>query len=211
MQFDFTFTGPPFFDQTNQLHSSLFFTDFPSTAPAVFHHPPYFRFHLPNVASSSRALYGGTAHGMSIPTNMSCTDSENVASISASSSPTDSVISSDMQHPAVAPESVHVVCNAPLVAPVPLPYHSPTFLQFDLPDDDEDLSHPPYVFRPHKRKREDEDTDSNKFVIMKRRAATDGDRSSRRPPGVGVYPSTQRPPLRPYATPMTAPKQYKHR
>lgn len=40
---------------------------------------------------------------------------------------------------------IHVVCNAPLVAPVPLPYHSPTFLQFDLPDIDADLSHPPYT------------------------------------------------------------------
>lgn len=51
------------------------------------------------------------------------------------------------------PPAVHVVCTAPLVAPKPLPYHSPTFLHFDLPDDDEDLSHPPYVSRPHKRKR----------------------------------------------------------
>ncbi|KIP09094.1 hypothetical protein PHLGIDRAFT_126548 [Phlebiopsis gigantea 11061_1 CR5-6] len=43
------------------------------------------------------------------------------------------------------PPAVHVVCTAPLVAPKPLPYHSPTFLHFDLPDDDEDLSHPPYA------------------------------------------------------------------
>lgn len=61
--------------------------------------------------------------------------------------------------PAPPPHPTHVVCNAPLVAPVPLPYHSPTFLQYDdLPDDDEDLSHPPYTRRPHKRKRRlDED------------------------------------------------------
>ncbi|CAK5263375.1 unnamed protein product [Mycena citricolor] len=48
----------------------------------------------------------------------------------------------------------HVICNAPLVAPVPLPYHSPTFLQFEsLPDIDEDLSHPPYTCRPNVLKR----------------------------------------------------------
>lgn len=60
-----------------------------------------------------------------------------------------------------SPPPVHVVCTAPIVAPVPLPYHSPTFLQFDLPDDDEDLSHPPYVSRPHKRKRTDDDEDDD--------------------------------------------------
>ncbi|KAJ6606521.1 hypothetical protein DFH09DRAFT_1299754 [Mycena vulgaris] len=45
------------------------------------------------------------------------------------------------------PRTTHVVCNAPLVAPIPLPYHSPTFLQFELPDLDEDLSYPPYTTR----------------------------------------------------------------
>ncbi|KAF5324483.1 hypothetical protein D9611_004541 [Ephemerocybe angulata] len=40
-----------------------------------------------------------------------------------------------------------VVCNAPLVSPIPLPYNSPRFLEFDLPDIDEDLSHPPYTSR----------------------------------------------------------------
>lgn len=51
-----------------------------------------------------------------------------------------------------------VQCNAPLIAPKPLPYHSPTFLQFELlPDIDEDLSHPPYTQRispSAKRKRD---------------------------------------------------------
>ena len=88
-------------------------------------------------------------------------------------SPSDSIASSDTA-PSPAPAYVHVVCNAPLVAPKPLPYHSPTFLQFDMPDDDEDLSHPTYVFRPHKRKRsddgEEEDDGARRFVIMKRRA-----------------------------------------
>ncbi|TFK29778.1 hypothetical protein FA15DRAFT_663039 [Coprinopsis marcescibilis] len=47
-----------------------------------------------------------------------------------------------------------IVCDAPLVAPVPLPYHSPRFLQFDrLPDMDQDLSHPPYTHRHTSRKR----------------------------------------------------------
>ncbi|KAI0831171.1 hypothetical protein BC628DRAFT_1415712 [Trametes gibbosa] len=59
-----------------------------------------------------------------------------------------------------SPEVAEVVCNAPLVAPVPLPYHSPTFLMYDLPDEDEDLSHPPYTHRPHKRKRTREESES---------------------------------------------------
>ncbi|KAG5653266.1 hypothetical protein H0H81_001426 [Sphagnurus paluster] len=53
---------------------------------------------------------------------------------------------------------IHVICNAPLVAPIPLPYHSPTFLQFDLlPDIDQDLSRPPYTCRSFKRKRPSDD------------------------------------------------------
>ena len=81
---------------------------------------------------------------------------------------------------AASPPPVHVVCTAPLVAPKPLPYHSPTFLQFDLPDDDEDLSHPPYCSRPHKRKRQDTDLDdgadeaaARRTVVVKRRATDD--------------------------------------
>ncbi|PCH38268.1 hypothetical protein WOLCODRAFT_161441 [Wolfiporia cocos MD-104 SS10] len=77
------------------------------------------------------------------------------AAFSPSLSETSSIHSWESD-PSPAPEFTHVVCNAPLVAPVPLPYHSPTFMQFDLPDDDEDLSHPPYTARPHKRKREDD-------------------------------------------------------
>ena len=61
------------------------------------------------------------------------------------------------------PRTTHVVCNAPLVAPIPLPYHSPTFLQFELPDIDEDLSHPPYIRRQAavKRKRATDREDDN--------------------------------------------------
>ncbi|PCH38264.1 hypothetical protein WOLCODRAFT_161438 [Wolfiporia cocos MD-104 SS10] len=55
--------------------------------------------------------------------------------------------------PSPASDFTHVECNAPLVAPVPLPCHSPTLMQIDLPDDDEDLSH---TTLPHKRKREDD-------------------------------------------------------
>ncbi|KAH9998160.1 hypothetical protein BJV74DRAFT_883289 [Russula compacta] len=52
------------------------------------------------------------------------------------------------------PEFLHVVCNAPLLAPKPLPYRPPTFLDsFELPDPDEDLSHPPYTRSSSKRKR----------------------------------------------------------
>jgi hypothetical protein len=69
------------------------------------------------------------------------------------------------------PQSVHVICNAPLVAPIPLPYHSPTFLQFELPDVDQDLSHPPYTQRSPKRKRvQHEDVDD--LIVPKRRSVT---------------------------------------
>ncbi|KAG2020483.1 hypothetical protein CC2G_005820 [Coprinopsis cinerea AmutBmut pab1-1] len=55
-----------------------------------------------------------------------------------------------------------VVCKAPLVAPVPLPYHSPRFLQFQLlPDTDQDLSHPPYIYRQTSRKRKVEESDDS--------------------------------------------------
>jgi hypothetical protein len=70
------------------------------------------------------------------------------------------------------PESLHVICNVPLLAPVPLPYHSPTFLQFDLPDVDEDLSHPPYTQRcpSSKRKRDFDDPANGDRVPQKRRS-----------------------------------------
>ncbi|KAJ3761124.1 hypothetical protein EV361DRAFT_926799 [Lentinula raphanica] len=72
--------------------------------------------------------------------------------------------------PPPQPQSLHVICNAPLIAPKPLPYHSPTFLKFELlPDLDEDLSHPPYTQRPSKRKREDCDQSAD-FVVRKRHA-----------------------------------------
>lgn len=82
-----------------------------------------------------------------------------------------STVSSDLSFtPPPRPQSLHVICNAPLIAPKPLPYHSPTFLKFELlPDLDEDLSHPPYTQRPSKRKREDND-ESGDLILRKRRA-----------------------------------------
>ncbi|TFK88674.1 hypothetical protein K466DRAFT_488428 [Polyporus arcularius HHB13444] len=82
------------------------------------------------------------------------------AGYSLARSDTSSAVSRDSDL-SPSPEVAQVVCNAPLVAPIPLPYHSPTFLLYDLPDDDEDLSHPPYTNRPHKRKRAREDEDEN--------------------------------------------------
>ncbi|KAF7322560.1 hypothetical protein HMN09_00034500 [Mycena chlorophos] len=59
------------------------------------------------------------------------------------------------------PRPTHVVCNAPLLMPRPLPYHSPTFLTFEsLPEIEDDLSYPPYTTRSRtaaKRKRAAED------------------------------------------------------
>jgi hypothetical protein len=75
----------------------------------------------------------------------------------------------------VTPEtdtSVNVVqCNAPLLAPRPLPYHSPTFLQFEqLPDFDEDLSHPPYTKRStHSKRKRDTSDELDSRLAQKRR------------------------------------------
>ncbi|KAG2115501.1 hypothetical protein DEU56DRAFT_174752 [Suillus clintonianus] len=92
-----------------------------------------------------------------------------------SPSETCSSFSTDLS-PSPEPVTIRVVCDIPLVAPRPLPYHSPTFLQFDLPDPDEDLSHPPYTHRPPKRKRDDKDDgdddhDSKHHLRLKRRHA----------------------------------------
>ncbi|KDQ60648.1 hypothetical protein JAAARDRAFT_31617 [Jaapia argillacea MUCL 33604] len=85
-------------------------------------------------------------------------------------SPADSCITSASDVTASPIPSTHPAI--PLLAPKPLPYHSPTFLQFDLPDEDEDLSHPPYI-RPAKRKRVEEDSEgaSCLHARSKRRAS----------------------------------------
>ncbi|KAH0830394.1 hypothetical protein J3R83DRAFT_1788 [Lanmaoa asiatica] len=85
-----------------------------------------------------------------------------------SPSDTCSSISADSS-PSSPPDTVRVVCDVPLLAPRPLPYHSPTFLQFELPDTDEDLSHPPYTHRPSKRKRDADDDPAISQSQSKRR------------------------------------------
>ena len=68
-----------------------------------------------------------------------------------------------------AGDSVNVVavCDVPLVAPRPLPFTPPAFLQFEcLPDEDEDLSFPPYT---HSR-RHSCDTQEQKMNPRKRPA-----------------------------------------
>lgn len=79
--------------------------------------------------------------------------------VSPAPSDSSSVLSWDTTpSPVPVQQPRQVTCNAPLVAPVPLPYHSPFFLQYDdLPDLDEDLSHAPYTHRPPKRKRSFDD------------------------------------------------------
>ncbi|KAF8479189.1 hypothetical protein DFH94DRAFT_45418 [Russula ochroleuca] len=76
--------------------------------------------------------------------------------------------------PTPAPEFLHVVCNAPLLAPKPLPYRPPAFLDnFELPDPDEDLSHPPYTRSSSKRKRTQDGQDdlAPTSSLSKRRAS----------------------------------------
>ncbi|KAF9262127.1 hypothetical protein L218DRAFT_447077 [Marasmius fiardii PR-910] len=90
----------------------------------------------------------------------------------AGSSPSTSTasITPPLPPPRRPQQALHVICNAPIIAPKPLPYHSPTFLKFELlPDIEEDLSHPPYTQRPSKRKRENSDN-SDDFVVRKRRS-----------------------------------------
>jgi len=76
--------------------------------------------------------------------------------------------------PTPAPEFLQVVCNAPLLAPKPLPYRPPAFLDsFELPDPDEDLSRPPYTRSSSKRKRtrtRDGQDDLAPSLVSKRRA-----------------------------------------
>lgn len=89
-----------------------------------------------------------------------------VSSPSAPNSPT----STDAP-PTPSPEFVHVVCNAPLVAPKPVLYRPPAVLQFqlELPDPDEDLSHPPYT-RKRKRSRDEPEDEKPGRTSTKRRA-----------------------------------------
>jgi len=77
--------------------------------------------------------------------------------------------------PTPAPEFLHVVCNAPLLAPKPLPYRPPAFLDnFELPDPDEDLSHPPYTRSSSKRKRlQDAQDDLVATSSLSKRRATE--------------------------------------
>ncbi|KAG1790989.1 uncharacterized protein HD556DRAFT_1445755 [Suillus plorans] len=87
-----------------------------------------------------------------------------------SPSETCSSFSTDLS-PSPEPVTLRVVCDVPLLAPRPLPYHSPTFLKFDLPDPDQDLSHPPYTHRPSKRKRDLNDDHHRDHLRVKRRNA----------------------------------------
>ena len=127
------------------------------------------------------------------------------------SSPTSTDASSLAGSP--QPQFVQVACNAPLVAPVPLPYHSPKFLQFDLPDDDEDLSHPPYCSRPHKRKRTDDNDEETgnpiEFVAVKRRMTDD--RHAHCSPGSSVPRPNSRVSTALHRTPLPSMARYGHR
>jgi hypothetical protein len=106
---------------------------------------------------------------VSVRTHRIIMHSNPVSAVPASPSDTCSSIYSDLSPS--PPPSLHVVCDIPVVAPRPLPYHSPTFLQFDLPDVDEDLSHPPYTRCSNNRKRKAAD-DFDDLNRAKRRAAS---------------------------------------
>ncbi|KZT28504.1 hypothetical protein NEOLEDRAFT_1129313 [Neolentinus lepideus HHB14362 ss-1] len=92
----------------------------------------------------------------------------NMSDMSSPPSPIDTPASDS---PSPAPQRI------PLLAPKPLLYHSPKFLQFELPDEDEDLSHPPYI-RPAKRKRDDDDEGSPEEGQTKRQVSEDASATS---------------------------------
>lgn len=96
------------------------------------------------------------------------------AALSASPSSNPGSPMSTLAPPTPAPGFLQVVCNAPLLAPKPLPYRPPAFLDsFELPDPDEDLSRPPYTRSSSKRKRthtRDGQEDLAPSLVSKRRA-----------------------------------------
>ena len=130
-------------------------------------HPCAFPICVPN-STVSRANY------VPLHSRLTCLITS-LASSSALSSPASTIPSPT---PALEPVPVHVVCNAPLLAPKPLPYRPPAFLeQFDLPDPDEDLSRPPYTFRAKRKRLTEEDehidtacSDLLPYLAPKRRA-----------------------------------------
>ncbi|KIL00669.1 hypothetical protein PAXRUDRAFT_8055 [Paxillus rubicundulus Ve08.2h10] len=116
-------------------------------------------------------------HGTNFAANLPCSAPRlPVLDFPPSPSDTCSSTSTDITSSPI-PDTIRVVCDVPLLAPRPLPYHSPTFLQFDLPDTDEDLSHPPYTHRPSKRKREPDSDLGNDHHRTKRHAGIDSWRS----------------------------------
>lgn len=137
--------------------------------------------YMPGLNYCESITHSGDAHGdlppsaCAVPPSPSDTSSSSVSTDIASSTPPPFPLlsaSTSLLTPWSSPHPpVHIVqCNAPLIAPKPLPYHSPTFLQFvELPDLEEDLSHPPYTQRSSKRKRDDTSDDTERSV-QKRRA-----------------------------------------
>jgi len=87
------------------------------------------------------------------------------------SSPTDSCSSVSVRtDPSPSsPPYVHVVCDVPLVVPKPRPYRCLTPLEFELPNEDQDLSHPPYTTQPPSSKRKRSQSDDATSEISKRR------------------------------------------
>lgn len=82
-----------------------------------------------------------------------------------------------------SPSSQHlnVVCNVPIVVPKPRPYRSLADLQFDLPSEDQDLSHPPYCTprSVSKRKRSDDDDDAHNGSFSSKTSSS-ADRASKK-------------------------------
>lgn len=141
--------------------------------------PPYPRLE-PTSASSPRPPRTGapqvlrtqvppTLSALPIPMSTPVLESSPMSTLSNPGSPM-----STLAPPTPTPGFLQVVCNAPLLAPKPLPYRPPAFLDsFELPDPDEDLSRPPYTRSSSKRKRthtRDGQDDLTPSLVSKRRA-----------------------------------------
>ncbi|KAF9649005.1 hypothetical protein BDM02DRAFT_3186637 [Thelephora ganbajun] len=98
-----------------------------------------------------------------------------------SPSPSESSLTSEDGSP--SPQYLNVVCNVPIVVPKPRPYRSLANLQFqfDLPSEDQDLSHPPYCTSRSaaKRKRSDDDDDADDGFPLTSSSADRGSKKRR--------------------------------
>lgn len=90
--------------------------------------------------------------------------------VAHSNPPVDYIPTAEIISSAISPSHpMRVTCDVPLIAPKPISFRQASkFLEFELPDPDEDLSHPPYVRSPQrKRTRAGNDSESELPLDMR--------------------------------------------